>query len=140
MPFVALEVGPRLQISEGTVIETIPGDSVEFSVSAIGFPVPNVEFDFSAPIGTKKVNDGVDRNQGGPDVRLIQMRIPEIFANLDVNVSAENELGMDVETLKIIVLGPGSPPLDIQAVPNENRINISWKIPRITNDRLAVRN
>jgi hypothetical protein len=102
----------------------------------MGTPVPTIAWHYSkAP---ELFGVGVTQSTIEGTTLTETISFDKVNEPVDVKCIATNKLGISETTTTINVLGPGSPPSAIQVTSTENRIDVQWKEPHISNGEISV--
>lgn len=116
---------PQIKLSpDSTLLELVPGTSINITCSAEGFPEPSVSwFENGHPMA----------HETGSEITFMR---PDVREPTTLECKATNALGTVSSIVQVDVMGPGEPPMRFMCDTRGLSIHLSWVPPRITNGKL----
>uniref|UniRef100_A0A5S6QSI3 Uncharacterized protein n=1 Tax=Trichuris muris TaxID=70415 RepID=A0A5S6QSI3_TRIMR len=122
------EFAPKVKVRPDNQVHVPRGGRAELECAAVGNPPPTVAWYKNGKI----LEQPDDSN---PTITLLQLR--DVIQSTTYECQAENKLGKENVSVRIIVLGPGSPPQNIQyQLIDGVNVELQWEAPDIPNGEI----
>ncbi|VDP19422.1 unnamed protein product [Soboliphyme baturini] len=121
------EFPPEVRILNGDRLEVVPGDSVELTCTASGKPKPSLAW-YQGEDSLDLLLESAGRSSS------LTISVKSIVETTIFSCVARNSQGRDTAQVRVVVIGPGSPPDQIQyRLVDGINLDISWGEPSIKN-------